>query len=74
MVKLQIRQVNIDVPNEIAVISDNGPNCDYQYIMKEPAEKFERKLTCLGENTKTYITFSVPIKRKLKELVETELI
>ena len=42
--------------------------------MKEPAEKFERKLTCLGENTKTYIAFSVPIKRKLKELVETELI
>ena len=35
--------------------------------MKELAEEFEGELECLGENTEKYITFSVPIKKKIRK-------
>ena len=34
-------------------------NYDYHFIIKELAEEFEGKYTCIGENNKKYITFSV---------------
>ena len=33
--------------------------------MKELAEEFEKQLTCLGENTGKYITFTVPIEKEV---------
>ena len=45
----------------------NGSTHDYRFIMKELAEEFEGELECLGENTEKYITFSVPIKKKIRK-------
>ena len=33
--------------------------------MKELAEQFEKRFTSLGDNTEKYITFTVPIKKKV---------
>ena len=43
----------------------NGSTYDYHFIIKELAKEFEANFECLGENTEKYITFSVPIKKKV---------
>ena len=43
----------------------NGSTYDYHFIIKELAKEFEGNFECLGENTEKYITFSVPIKKKI---------
>ena len=53
------------IPKEIPVVFHNGSTYDYHFIIKELAKEFESNLECLGENTETYITFSVPIKKKI---------
>ena len=53
------------VPKKIPVVFHNGSNYDYYFIMKELAEKFKQQFTCLGENTKKYITFAVPIEKEV---------
>ena len=35
------------------------------FIIKQVAEEFKDQFRCFGENTKKYITFSVPIKKDL---------
>ena len=45
----------------------NGSTHDYHLIIKELAEEFKEELHYLGENTEKYITFSVPIKKKIKK-------
>ena len=52
-------------PKEIPVVFHNGSTYDYHFIIKELAEKFERKSECLGENTEKYINYSAPIKKEL---------
>ena len=42
----------------------NGSTYDYRFIIKEFAKEFKRKFECLGENTKKYITFVVPIEKE----------
>ena len=37
-----------------------------KYDYQELAEEFEGEFECLGEHTEKYITFSVPIKNKVK--------
>ena len=54
------------VPKEIPVVFHNGSTCDYHFIIKELAKEFEGNFECLGENTEKYITFSVPIKKKIE--------
>ena len=53
------------VPKEIPVVFHNGSTYDYHFIIKELAKEFEGNFECLGENTEKYITFSVPIKKKI---------
>ena len=53
------------IPKEILVVFHNGSTFDYHFIIKELAEEFEGEFECLGENTKKYITFSVPIKKEI---------
>ena len=53
------------VPKEIPVVFHNGSTYDYHFIIKELAKEFEGNFKCLGENTEKYLTFSVPIKRKI---------
>ena len=36
------------------------PNYGYRFILKQLAEKFEKQLTCLGENSNKYIIFTEP--------------
>ena len=43
----------------------NGFTYDYHFIIKQLAKEFDGQFECLGENTEKYITFSVPIKKKL---------
>ena len=44
----------------------NGSTYDYHFIIKELVKEFEGNFECLGENTEKYITFSVPIKKKIE--------
>ena len=52
-------------PKNIPVIFHNGSTYDYHFIIKELACEFEGNFECLGENTEKYITFSVPIKKRI---------
>ena len=54
------------VPKEIPVVFHNGSTYDYHFIIKELVKKFKGSFECLGENTEKYITFSVPIKKKIE--------
>ena len=45
------------LPKKIPIAFHNGSNYDYQLIIKELAEEFEKQFTCLEENTEKYITF-----------------
>ena len=60
-----IKKINLKTPKEIPVLFHNGFTYDYHFIIKELAEKFEGQFECLGENTGSYITFSVPIEKEL---------
>ena len=46
----------------------NGSNYDYHLIIKEIA-KFEGTIDGLGENTEKYITFSVTLKKEIKNKI-----
>ena len=39
---------------------------DYHFIIRELASEFDGNFECLGENTEKYITFSVPIKKRIE--------
>ena len=54
------------VPKEIPVVFDNGSTYDYHFIINELVKEFMGNFECLGENTEKYITFSLPIKKKIK--------
>ena len=54
------------IPKEIPVVFHNGSTCDYHFIIKELVKQLEGNFECLGENTKKYITFSAPIKKKIE--------
>ena len=51
------------VPKEIPVVCHNDSTYDYHFISKKLADEFEGEFECLKENTETYITFSVPLKK-----------
>ena len=53
------------IPKNISVIFHNGSTYDYHFIIKELACEFDGNFECLGENTEKYITFSVPIKKRI---------
>ena len=54
------------VHKEIPVVYHNGSTCDYHFIIKELVKEFVGNFECLGENTGKYLTFSVPLKKKIK--------
>ena len=54
------------VPKEVPVVFHNGSTYDYHFIIKELVKEFEGNFDCLGENTEKYITFSVPLKKKIE--------
>ena len=44
-----ICNLKYSVPKETPIVFHNGSNYDYYFIIKESAEEFEKKITCLGE-------------------------
>ena len=52
------------VLKEIPVVFHNGST--YHFIIKELVKEFNGNFDCLGENTEKYITFSVPLKKKIE--------
>ena len=54
------------IPKNIPVIFHNGSTYDYHFIIRELANGFDGNFECLGENTEKYITFSVPIKKRIE--------
>ena len=54
------------VPKEIPAVFHNGSTYDYHFIIKELVKEFEGNFECLGDNTEKYITFSVPLKKKIE--------
>ena len=68
-----ICNLSYKVPKEIPVVIHNGSTCDYHFVIKQLAEEFKSQFECLGENTKKYITFSVPIKKEVPNGKEEEV-
>ena len=54
------------IPNEVPAVFHNGSTYDYHFIIEELVKEFEGNFECLGENTEKYITFSVPLKKKIE--------
>ena len=48
------------------MVFHNGSTYDYHFKIKEPVREFNGNFECLGENTEKYITFSVPIMKKIE--------
>ena len=48
------------------MVFHNGSTYDYHFIIKELVKEFEGNFDCLGENAEKYITFSVPLKKKIE--------
>ena len=56
-------QFEIQILKKVSIVFHNGSIYDYHFIVKQLAEDFKGQFECLGENTKKYINFSVPIKK-----------
>ena len=54
------------IPKNIPVIFHNGSTYNYHFIIRELVKEFEGNFDCLGENIEKYITFSVPIKKRIE--------
>ena len=54
------------IPKNIPIIFHNGSKYDYHFIITELASEIEGNFECLGENTEKYVTFSVPIKKRIE--------
>ena len=59
------RNLKYNEPKETPTVFNNGYNYDYHLIMKELAKEFEGEFICLGENTKKYLTLSVPVEKEV---------
>ena len=55
---------------EILVVFHDRLNHDYHFIIKQVAKEFEVEFNSLGDNTKKYKTFSVPVTKKVKRVDE----
>ena len=62
---MHICNLKYSVPKEIYTVFHNGSNYDNNFVTKSLAEKFEGQFTCLKENAGKYITFSVPVEKKI---------
>ena len=56
--------LNYKIPKDIPIIIHNA-SYDTHFIINQLAEEFKGELNCIGENMEKYITFFVPIKKKM---------
>ena len=54
------------IPKEIPIVFHNGSTYDYHFIIQKLVKEFDGNFECLGENTEKYVTFSVPVEKKIK--------
>ena len=53
---------------KISIVFHYESNYDCHFIIKNLAEEFTKKVTCLGENTEKYMTFTVPKKKEISSI------
>ena len=63
-----ICNLKFNVPNEIPVISHNGSNYDYHFIIKELVKEFDGSLQYLWENTEKHKTLSVSVEKEFTKI------
>ena len=63
-----ICNLKFNVANENPAVFHNGSNHDYHFIIKKLANDWEGQFKCLGENTKKYKSFSVPIEKEVTNI------
>ena len=63
-----ICNLKYSVGKYIPIVFHNGFNSEYHFIIKEFTKEILKKFTCLGENTKRYITFTVPIEKEVTRI------
>ena len=63
-----IYDLKYSVHKKVPIAFHNGSNYDYDFIIKELAEEFEKQFTCLGENTEKYITFTAPVEEEVTRI------
>ena len=64
-----ICNLKYSVPKKIPMAFHNGFNYDYHFIIKELAGELKKKqFTCLGENIKKYIAFTVPTEKEVTKI------
>ena len=67
------------VPKKISIVLHNGSSYNYQFIIKELAEKFGEQFTCLGESTfffckgstEQYTTLLLSIEKEVAKVDES---
>ena len=62
--------MNYEILIKVPLVFHNGSTHDNDFIIKELEKEFEGQFDCLGKNTEKYITFSVPIDKKLHKLIK----
>ena len=55
--------IQIDIP----VFFHNGTNYDFNLIINKLVKEFRSEIRCIPLNTNTYTSFSIPIKKEIKE-------
>ena len=65
---LSIRNLKCSAPKKIPIASQNVSNYDYHFLIKELSEEFKEEFNCLRKNAQICITFTVPIKKKVKRI------
>ena len=45
----------------------NGTNYDFNLIITEVTKEFRNEMRCIPLNTNKYMSFSIPIKKEIKE-------
>ena len=56
------------IPKKLSIVFHKGSNRNYHFIIKELAKEFEKKFTCLGENTEKHVAFPVPIEKEVTRI------
>ena len=51
----------------IPVFFHNGTNYDFNLLINELAKEFRSEMRCIPLNTDNYMSFSMPIKKEIKE-------
>ena len=56
------------MPRKIPIVFHNGSNYNYHFIIKELPKELKKQFIYLGENTEKYISFTVPVGKKVTRI------